>query len=258
MSACGSHSEQPISAPVQAEASVAQTSVAAEQQPLLGTLASKGVIQSEVDVPVYSLLTSIVTELNAKEGQEVREGQLLAKLNQYEIEEKLERVNNEIASARFQYETILVGQGYDPKQSGSIPQSILEAARIRSSLSYYETELELLNKQLDFTYIKAPVKGILTDVVLHKHDLAQQGTPLCRIIDPENLRVQFTILESEISKFSVGTEVKVCTMAYPNEYHSATVTSISPKVESNGMIRIKAKLLDHEHLMAGMTAIVTL
>ena len=220
-------------------------------------LASKGIIQSVTDVPVYTLLTSIVTDLNVKEGQRVQQGQLIATLHQYEIQTQLQRINSEIASARFQYETILVGQGYDPQHEENIPAKIVDAARIRSSLSMYENELELLNKQLEFTYIKAPVTGVLTDVNLHKHDLAQQGMPLCRIIDPEHLRVQFTILESEISHFTVGTQVKVSTMAYPNEFHDATVTDISPKVEANGMINLKATLADYNHLMTGMTAIVT-
>lgn len=256
--ACGSN-EQPIPVvapqPALALAPVAEPKQVAPVQQ--GVLASKGIIQSLTDVPVYTLLTSIVTDLHVREGQTVREGQLLATLHQYEIQTQIQRMQSEIAAARFQYESILVGQGYDPNQPDKIPAKIVDAARIRSSLSMYEKELDLLNQQLQFTYIKAPVSGVLTDVNLHKHDLAQQGMPLCRIIDPEHLRVQFTILESEISHFAVGTQVKVSTMAYPNEYHDATVTEISPKVEANGMINLKATLADHNHLMTGMTAIVT-
>lgn len=220
--------------------------------------ASKGIIQSVTDVPVYSLISSVVTEVNVKQGQQVKAGQVLISLNSTEIQNQINLSNSQIQQANFQYESIIVGQGYDMDNTAAIPEKIRNAARIRSSLPVYEEQMKIYQQQLDYTRIKAPVSGVVTDVTIHKHDLAQQGLALCRIIDPENLRVAFTILESEVSMFKVGSVVNVSTVAYPQEQHKATVNSIKPKVEETGMIILTATLEDHEHLMPGMTAIVTL
>lgn len=220
--------------------------------------ASKGVIQSVVDVPVYSLISSVVTGVNVRQGQTVKAGQLLVSLKSTEIENEIAICKSQIQQAQFQYESIIVGQGYEIDNPQLIPEKIKKAARIRSSLSLYEEQLKILQQQLGQCKVHAPVSGVVSDVAIHKHELAQQGVPLCRIIDPNHFHVDFTILESEVSQFHVGSVVSVTTLSYPQEEHTARVTGIKPKVEDTGMIFIRATIEDHVHLMAGMTAFVRL
>lgn len=220
--------------------------------------ASKGVIKSVVDVPVFSLLSSVVTDVNVKLGQKVRAGQPIITLCDTEIQNQINLCQSQIEQAHFQYESIIVGQGYDTSNPSAIPDKINKAARIRSSLPVYEQQLKIHRQQLAYTHIKAPVSGVVSEMNIHKHELAQQGVALCRIIDPDHLLVDFTILESEVSLFRVGSVVNVTTVAYPQEIHKATITGIKPKVEETGMLFIRATLNDNTHLMAGMTALVTL
>lgn len=220
--------------------------------------ASKGIIKSVVDVPVFSLLSSVVTDVNVKLGQKVTAGQPLITLNSTEIQNEINLCQSQIEQAHFQYESIIVGQGYDTSNPAAIPDKINKAARIRSSLPVYEQQLQIYKQQLEYTHIKAPVSGVVSDMKIHKHELAQQGVALCRIIDPDHLMVDFTILESEVSLFHIGSVVNVTTVAYPQEVHKATVTGIKPQVEETGMLFIRATLEDNVHLMAGMTALVAL
>lgn len=220
--------------------------------------ASKGIIKSVIDVPVFSLISSVVTDVNIKLGQKVTAGQSLITLNDTEIQNEISLCQSQIEQANFQYESIIVGQGYDMSNSDAIPDKIHKAARIRSSLPVYERKLKIYKQQLEYTHIKAPVSGVVSEMNIHKHDLAQQGVALCRIIDPNHLMVDFTILESEVSLFHIGSVVNVTTVAYPQEVHKATVTGIKPHVEETGMLFIRATLEDNVHLMAGMTALVTL
>lgn len=220
--------------------------------------ASKGVIKSVTDVPVFSLLTSVVTDVNIKLGQKVRAGQTIIALNATEIQNQINMCQSQIEQAQFQYESIIVGQGYDISNPADIPDKINKTARIRSSLPVYEQQMKAYKQQLGYTSIKAPVNGVVSELDIHKHELAQQGVALCRIIDPDHLIVDFTILESELSLFHVGAVVSVTTVAYPQEVHKAVVTGIKPKVEETGMLFIRATLKDNAHLMAGMTALVTL
>lgn len=218
---------------------------------------SKGLIESVTEVPVYSLLSAIVTGVKVKQGQEVRAGQLLYTLDATESRNQISLCQSQIQQAQFQYESIIVGQGYDTAHPAAIPEKIVKAARIRSSLPVYEEQLKIYNQQLEYCNIKAPVSGVVSEVNSHEHDLAKQGVPLCYIIDPEHLRVTFTVLESEISKIQVGATVQVTTLSYPDEVHLAKVTDIKPKVEETGMIVVRAALEDHKNLMPGMTALVT-
>jgi multidrug efflux pump subunit AcrA (membrane-fusion protein) len=77
-------------------------------------------------------------------------------------------------------------------------------------------------------------------------------------VDTEKLKVSFDVLENELAKYQMGKKVSVFTVAYPSEQHTATISAISPVIDSNGMVHIEATLEPHPHLMPGMTAIVTL
>lgn len=48
------------------------------------------------------------------------------------------------------------------------------------------------------------------------------------------------------------------TVAYPSEQHPATVSAISPVIDTNGMVHVEATLQPHPHLMPGMTAFITI
>lgn len=223
-----------------------------------GRMTSKGIITSEHDVPVFSRMSSVITRLDIKEGDRVKAGQTLVWLDNTQASYNVKQGQTQVEQAKFQYQTILVGQGYEADKEQLAPEHIRKAARTRSSLDLYELQLENARTMLGYCQISAPVSGVVTDKKVFRYDLAREGNPLFRIIDPEHLNISFTILESELKRFSVGTKVKVTPIAYADEVHKATVTMISPKVDENGMIRIKARIEDPTHLLVGMSALVAL
>lgn len=221
-------------------------------------MTSKGVIESEQDVPVFSRMSSVIQRLSIHEGDRVSAGQTLVLLDSIQQSHNVQLYSTQYESAKFQYKSILAGQGYDDNKEDLIPEHIKKAARTRSQLDLYQVQLEDAKTLLSYTKIKAPVSGIVTDLRVACYDLAQEGNPLFRIVNPNQLVVNFTILESELSHFSVGTEVRVTPIAYPDEVHKATVLSISPKVDVSGMVRVKARITDTTHLLVGMSALVAI
>lgn len=219
---------------------------------------SKGHIESVTDISVYCQLQEQIVKLNIKDGMKVSKGQTLIVLEEEKLLSQLVQARNQFEQANFMYEEILVGQGYKKNEFSKVPEYVNRMAKVKSG---YNTNEESL-RQAEINYAKrnvlAPVSGTVSDVAVHQYDLPQYSTPICHIFDAEHLKVVFNILESERSRISIGHTVQVTTVAYVNEHHSATVNLISPKVDSNGMIKIEAVISDHENLMPGMTAFVDL
>ena len=119
------------------------------------------------------------------------------------------------------------------------------------------TVFEKLERELTFCTITAPLTGAVSRIEATLYSAATPGVPLFYIVDTEHLKVCFDVLENELWKFEPGTKILVYSVAYPAEAHEARITSISPVVEKNGMVRMEANLKPHPHLMPGMTAIVT-
>ena len=219
---------------------------------------SKGSIQAMTEVPVYSRINEQIVGFDIVLGQRVRKGEVVARLSRTVLEDKIARGKAELEQAEYQYQAILMGQGYKRDEIDQAPEEIKRQARIRSGCNTAEAVLKQLEHELTYCTITAPMTGAVSQIDASLYGAALPGVPLFYIVDTEHLKVCFDVLENELHKFQPGTKIQVISIAYPSEVHEAAVTALSPVVEKNGMVRLEANLQPHPHLMPGMTAIVTL
>lgn len=219
---------------------------------------SKGRIESVTDVAVYSQVQEQIVKLNIKDGYTVVKGDVIVELDDENLMNQLVQARNAFEQAEHMYQEILVGQGYNIEEMDKVPENVSKISKVKSSYNTSETSLSQAERNYAKRNVKAPVSGIVTDVSVHQFDLPQSTAPLCRIFDPNNMKVVFNILENERGRIEIGSEVSVTTVAYANEVHHATVNLISPRVDENGMIRIEARIKDCDNLVPGMTAFVNL
>lgn len=220
---------------------------------------NKGKIEAMREVPVFSRLSEQIVYFGIERtGQRVKKGEVVVKLSDAALREKILHSRATLEKAEYQYQAILMGQGYKRDQLDSAPDNIKQWARINSGYNEAEAQLHELELQLSYCSIPAPMSGAVSQICNTLYGPARPGEPLFYIVDTENLKVGFDVLENELSKYQLGLPLSVSTVAYPAERHAARVSAISPVIDTNGMIHIEATLPPHPHLMPGMTAFVTL
>jgi RND family efflux transporter MFP subunit len=262
LSACHSRSSAPEDPQEKVPAEEAVAAPAVENQNLQRTIeaegfSSKGTIQAVTEVPVYSRISEQIVSFDIELGQRVRKGEVVVRLSQDVLKDKIARGKAELENAEYHYQAILMGQGYKRGQMDDAPEEMRQQARINSG--YYATmaSLKLLEREITYCTITAPITGAVSRIEATLYGAATPGVPLFYIVDTEHLKVCFDVLENELHKFQTGTRIRVISVAYPSEVHQAEVSAISPVVEKNGMVHLEATLQPHPHLMPGMTAIVT-
>ena len=263
LSACHSRSSAPSApreeaSPVQPE----QEAPVPQNQSLQRTIAaegfsSKGTIEAVTEVPVYSRISEQIVSFDIELGQRVRKGQVVARLSQAALQDRIARNRAELEKAEYQYQAILMGQGYKRGELDNAPEEIRRQARVNSGYNTALASLQQLEHELTYCTITAPISGAVSRRDATLYSAATPGVPLFYIVDTEHLKVCFDVLENELHKFQSGTKIQVISVAYPSEVHEAVVTAISPVVEKSGMVHLEATLQPHPHLMPGMTAIVT-
>ena len=263
LTACHSRSSAPAvpqepapAVPEQAEAPAVQNqslqrAIAAEG------FSSKGTIEAVTEVPVYSRINEQIVGFDIVLGQRVRKGEVVTRLSQVALNDKIARSKAELEKAEYQYQAILMGQGYKRQELDNAPEDIKRQARINSGYNTAKASLQQLEHELSYCTITAPVSGAVSRIEATLYSAATPGVPLFYIVDTEHLKVCFDVLENELLKFQTGSRIQVISVAYPSEVHEAVVSAISPVVEKNGMVHLEATLQPHPHLMPGMTAIVT-
>ena len=262
LAAC--QSRQPASLPVPEPAPASEQETAAEVQNLnlqqtiaADGFSSKGTIEAITEVPVYSRINEQIVSFDIVLGQRVRKGQVVARLSQDVLKDRIARGQAELERAEFQYQAILMGQGYKRHELDQAPEEIRRQARVNSGYNTAQAALQQLEHELTYCTITAPVSGAVSRVETTLYSAAMPGVPLFYIVDTEHLKVCFDVLENELPRFQAGTPIQVIAIAYPSVVHKASVSAISPVVEKNGMVHLEATLAPHPHLMPGMTAIVS-
>ena len=210
------------------------------------------------EVAVASRINEQIVMLGVEMGQRVHKGQVVARLDRTATEDKIVKGRTELERAEYQYQNILMGQGYKRGAFDQAPENIRELARVNSGYNTAKAALRQLEHQLTYCTIQAPISGVVTQLDAVLYATVAPGQTLFRIVDTEHLKVSFDILENELQRFEKGTEITVTPISYPDDHHQATITAISPVVEKSGMIHLEAALTPHPHLMPGMSAIVTL
>lgn len=229
------------------------------QQVMSHTTANKGKIEAMREIPVYSRIAEQIVMFGIERtGQKVKKGQVVVRLSDAALREKILHSRTKLEKAEFQYQAILMGQGYKHDHLDSAPENIKKLARINSGYNEAKAELHELEHQLSYYTIVAPISGAVSQIKNTLYGAAQPGEALFYIVDTEHLKVSFDVLENEMVKYQMGSNVTVSTVAYPSEQHTATVSAISPVIDNNGMVHIEATLIPHPHLMPGMTAFVTI
>ena len=218
---------------------------------------SKGTIQAIMEVPVYSRIAEQIVSFDLVLGQRVRKGEVVARLSRNVLLDKINRNKAELEKAEYQYQSILMGQGYKRQDLDNAPQELRDQARVNSGYNTAKASLQQLEHELTYCTITAPLTGAVSRIDATLFSAATPGVPLFYIVDTEHLKVCFDVLENELHKFGPGTKILVYSVAYPAEAHEATISAISPVVEKNGMVHMEATLQPHPNLMPGMTAIVT-
>ena len=258
LTACQSKSDVK-SIPQQSDMTAVQSAKAPSRQeaPNYST-AIKGKIESVRLIPVYSRMAEqIVMFAIENTGQYVKKGQVVARLSDVALREKIAHARAKLEKADFQYQAILMGQGYKHDNLDAAPEKMKHMARISSGYNEAKAELHALESELSYCTITAPVSGAVMKIQNTLYGAAQPGEPLFYIVDTDHLKVSFEVLENEVPRYENGAILSVSTVAFPSEHHPATISGITPVVDDNGMMHIEATLNPHPHLAPGMTAFIT-
>lgn len=219
-------------------------------------LVSKGVIKSGREIAVYSRMTGQLKEVHLPAGGAVKKGDVIFNLEDDELKAAVELCEAELEQAQLNMESILIGQGYKRDELSDVPENIKRLAKIKSGCNVKEKQLEIARKKLGNTKIKAPTEGTVSGVTHGSYAYVQAGAILCKIIDTKHLVVVFSILETELTRFYVGKEIKILPISFINEECTATISSIGSSVNEAGMISVSAELDYNDKLLPGMTAII--
>lgn len=215
-------------------------------------LVSNGKLRALRKCELRFTTSEVVTGLNVKNGTSINKGALLAQLEDFEVKNRLESSKQTLDKSRLELENVLIGLGYDGKDTTQLPKEVLRIAKLKSGYSTAITQYQKANHDFLSTRLVAPFDGVVANLNGRLYDRVDNGKPFCTLIDNNVFEVEFSVMESELKQVMAGQKVQVKPFANEENY-SGIITQVNPVIEDNGLVHIAAKVKNIDgKLLEGM------
>ena len=216
--------------------------------PAVEAVYGPGTVEPVVMLPIGPKVIGRLTRLAADEGDKVRQGQLLAELD-----------NRELAASVTEWEARVRYQEAQFRRANELFRtrtgSAMALDQARNELETAIAALERARRQLAEMTLIAPADGIIIKRDGEIGQLMQPGNTIFWMQCCEALRVTAEIDEEDIHQVKPGQKVLIRADAFPNRVFEGAVSEITPKGDPVARsFRVRIRLPDDSPLMIGMTA----
>lgn len=178
------------------------TTVAAAQKDFSHFVEIQGAVKSDDLVDVTSEMAGRILSLKAKEGQQVRKGQLIAELDLEQLKKQMAELQTSIDLATTVYE----------RQKRLWDQNIgseIQYLQAKSDKERLEKSKETLEFQLTKGKVYAPISGVVEREILQSGEIAAPGMPILQILNTSKLKVVADVPENLLRSVKLGETVTI-------------------------------------------------
>lgn len=220
---------------------------------LTETVSATGKIQPEIEVKISSEVSGEIIQLPIKEGQAIKKGDLLVRINPDLYESGVSRTNAAMstskaglnqaeaqlkeAKANYSRNKTLFDRGVISKSEWDKIVSAYEVAQAAKQSAFFQVQsagasVTEAKDNLNRTTIYSPVDGTISklDTELGERVVGTQqmtGTEILRVANLNNMEVEVDVNENDIVKIQIGDEADIEVDAYLKRKFKGEVTSIS-------------------------------
>ncbi|MCC6816594.1 MAG: efflux RND transporter periplasmic adaptor subunit [Saprospiraceae bacterium] len=208
---------------------------------------AQGMVDAELNVLAAPQMPGVVKKILVKEGDYVRSGQTLAKLDANIIYQGIEELKTSIALAHTMYD----------KQKSLWEQNIGSEAQYlmaKNQKDQLEKKLATLHSQLDMTNIKSPVNGTIDEIKVRIGENAAPGFNGIRVVNNSKLKVKAKLSDIYIGKVKKGDKVTVYFPDIDKEIETTLNFTAQSVNTSSRTILIEAPLPGSNSFKANQTA----
>jgi membrane fusion protein (multidrug efflux system) len=212
----------------------------------------EGIVLPFKQVSVSSpVLQDNIKDEEAEEGDQVKAGQVLAHLLNDREQLEVERTQNQVKRAQWEYNGIkrLAAENDATQESVIEKETDLTEAQLE-----YQAAIVALNEKT----IKSPLSGVVVKRYKEPGESVDRSEKLFDIVNIDQVYIQFYIEPSLVEKIQVGDKIPVHFPARNGgiEQYDAAVSFIAPVIDAaSGLYRVKLLLDNPNHdIRAGMRA----
>ena len=216
-------------------------------------LSSVGNVRAFRGVELSTEIGGLVQNVSIKSGMDVKEGELLIKLNDASDVAQLNSLK-----ALADLAQVINERDRQQLEIQAISKNVFDTSKAdaKSKQAQVEQQTALVAKK----NLKAPFSGRVGIVMINPGQFVNPGDKLLTLQTLDPIFVDFNLPQSNAEQIQVGQEIVVTTDAFKGASFTGKITAVSPKVDTNTRnIQIEAQLANPDKkILPGMFANVNI
>lgn len=189
-------------------------------------------LEARADSQVVAKTSGVALAVLAEEGQHVRAGQVLVRLDSA-------RAQLQAAQSSAQMRKLEANYARSLQLSKQQLISANDIDQIKYDLENARAANRLANLELSYADVKAPISGVIAQRSIKAGNFVQINTPIFRIVDIDKLEATLNVPERELATLKAGLPVQLRVDALPGKTFRGTVDRVSPVVDAgSGTFRV--------------------
>lgn len=201
--AVGCSEDQTSVAQVQPPEKVVQVDIEPVQaQDLTEFFTLPGTLEAQEDLEISAEISGPVRHIPVVEGAKVKDGDLLLEIDSDSLQNSYERdlENYQVNKRKYERYQKLIEEGLVSQQ---------ELDELQNSMTAANAALRQTKLQLEKSRVIAPIDGVVDRLFIDRGEFVDQGQPLLRLVQVDQLNVIVDVPEKDVPFLEVGQSAEI-------------------------------------------------
>lgn len=199
----------------------------------------QGNVKTDQNILIYPEYSGELEKIYVKEGDDVKKGQILAKIDDGGLRNQIQELQSRVDLAKTTFE----------RQKRLWQDSIgseIQFLQAKTNFESSQNSLKSLQKQLQKTLLKAPFNGKIDDIIIDEGQVVVPGSMgVFRLVNLSEMYIETEVPENYLSDISVGTPVEVRLKAIGKSFN-ANIDQMGSFINpDNRKFKVKINIPNH-------------
>ncbi len=217
-----------------------------DRGPIEAVIRASANLEAERSVAVLAEAARRVVERRVEEGDVVRKGDLLLRLQDEEQRSALARAETELSKAQREYD----------RQKSLFERDLTTEQALNDATDELERRklaFEDAKRELGYAQVRAPISGTITSRMVNLGDHVQVGQHLFDIVDFESIVARIFVPEKNLKQLRPDLAARVRATAVRDEPFAGSVKRIAPVVDPRtGTVKVTVDVGGYAQLRPGL------
>jgi membrane fusion protein, multidrug efflux system len=221
--------------------------------------AISGTLTPQEAATLRSEISGPIVQTYVEQGQPVKRGQPLARIDDAALREALLSAQSTARSAKLALDNATRDAERQQRleAAGAVAPRDVEAAEralaaAQASMADAQSRLAAAQQQVGRTTFRAPFDGVVSDRPVNAGDVVQPGTAIATVVNPASMRLEGSVPAEQLSSLKVGTPVIFTVNGYGTQTFTGRIDRINPTADpATRQVRVYVTIPNEKSTLVG-------